>query len=74
VEEISQLEMKSTKFSISNLLGPVHSAPVKNLKRSKRGLQDRVRLWLECCQQEKSLVDQVIQNVMDKKYDSSKRN
>lgn len=67
VEEISQLEMKNTKFSISNLLGPVQPAPSANSKKPKQGLQARVRLWLQCAQQDKTHVDSVIKSLMDKK-------
>lgn len=68
VEEISQLEMKSTKFSITNLLGPSQASTPKNLKTIRNGLQERVKLWLQCCQQEKSTVDHVVSSLMEKKY------
>ncbi len=68
IEEISQMEMKSTKFSISNLLGPSQKAvPTSTPKKSKQGLQYRIRLWLQCAQQDKTRVDSVISNLMDKK-------
>lgn len=69
IEEISQTEMKNTKFSISNLLGPVQStAPSSQKKKPKQGLQSRVKLWLQCAQQDKKQVDAVIKSLMDKKW------
>lgn len=67
VEEISQLEMKNTKFSITNLLGPSQAASPKNIKAIRNGLHERVKLWLQCCQQDKNIVDHVISNLMEKK-------
>ncbi|ODM95419.1 Integrator complex subunit 1 [Orchesella cincta] len=67
VEEISQLEMKSTKFSITNLLGPTQPTVPKSTKAVRNGLQERAKLWLQCCQQEKDVVDHVISNLMEKK-------
>lgn len=72
IEEISQMEMKSTKFSISNLLGPVQSMPssTTTLRKSKQGFQSRIRLWLSCAQQDKVRVDSVIRGLMEKKWRS----
>lgn len=67
VEEISQLEMRGTKFSITNLLGSSQNCQPKGTKAARNDLQDRVKLWLECCQQEKFTVDHVISNLMEKK-------
>lgn len=61
------MEVKGTKFSISNLLGPVQSTSAATPKKSKQGLQFRIRLWLQCAQQDKDLVDSVISSLMDKK-------
>jgi len=67
VEEISQLEMKNTKFSISNLLGSPQSSLPKNGKKTKQCLEERVRLWLKCCYQDKLLVDSVMSQLVQKK-------
>lgn len=67
VEEISKLEMKNTKFSISNLLGSVEHATPKNGKKTKHRLQERVSLWLLCCHHDKEIVDAVMKCLTSRK-------
>jgi hypothetical protein len=59
--------MKNTKFSIPNLLGPPSTTPSSTPKKPKHGLQNRVRLWLQCAQQDKHQVDSVIKMLMENK-------
>jgi len=66
VEEISQLEMKNTKFSISNLLGSSETAVVKTGRKPKQ-LPERVSLWLLCCHYDREIVDAVMNSMSQRK-------
>lgn len=69
VEEISLVEIKSTKFSISNLLGPsTQNVTSNNSRKTKHDLQDRVRLWLQCCYDDKEIINSAIRTMLEKKY------
>jgi hypothetical protein len=65
VDEISTSEqfnnnISSNRFSISNLLGSPPQPSVPSFGAGTRSLQERVDLWLQCCQQDKGVIDSAL--------------